>query len=757
MRIIFWLVLLLSFSGYAQEYGPLPIDWQYLKAELHFAPEKKEVSGTVELTFSLEKPLDSAFIHGFKLDISSFEIDGEPVDFREADEQRIYFATAQYKPKKSHTIKIQYRANPTMGLFFAGWEDTSHTHVRQIYTHGQGNWHRRWLPLYDFPDDKYPTELAVTFDSAYQVLANGVLLEVTTQSSEKTWRFLQEKRFPPYVIALVIGKYEKMTIQTNSGIQIDQYAYPYWDDQSSEMYYRDTRQMFEFIEGDIGFPYPWGPYSVIPVSDYTYGGMENTGVSFVNDRYYGNLYDEFLRVNAHEMAHQWFGNCITAENDTHHWIQEGFATYYEWITNAEILGEEWFLEKLFNSEQMIINAAFEDSLPLADPKGSFERHYLRGAFTVHMLREMIGDEAFSKGMKRLFKNHQFEWANSTEVLNAFQKYTKEDLDVFRQQWVEKPGAPVFRMGVVDGKKGRIVAMESVTVRDWHDPAYEVDIPIHFYNETEHISSGVIQIENGTGYTELPENATHFEVDQNNRVLAYIIDLSPLELRMNCALYTQNPIVAYTKFERMVSRQDLLKTDSALVIHLMNHPSPVARQLLIGPTLKSEILPANRIITHFLSDTNKDVVEAVIPYIEEWTPEVEQIAAQILTQPGYAELKGEILEHKYSILKDDHTLRMWDDYSAQRGGLDRIRFLAKAYNHPETYDRDAVRNELVYYCSPAVNSYERELAFDVAWEWGEYNAEIVEHAKNATTNSARQLRQKAKAFLEEMEAAFPDEF
>ena len=485
--------------------------------------------------------------------------------------------------------------------------------------------------------------------------------------------------------------------------------------------------------------------------------MENTGVSFVNDRYYGEMYDEFLRVNAHEMAHQWFGNCLTAENDTHHWIQEGFATYYEWIANADVLGEEWFLEKLFHSEQMIINAAFEDSLPLADPKGSFERHYLRGAFTVHMLRQQIGEKAFSKGMNTLFDERQFKWANSKDVLDAFQSYTKLDLEDFRKQWVEKPGAPVFRMGVVEGKKGRLVVMESVTVRDWHDPKYDMLIPVVFYNETEQISTETLHVKEGVGSLKIPENTTHFEVDPDNQVLAYIIDLSPVDMRVNASYYSENPIVVYDKLERLVARQELLSTDTTLITRLMNHPSALARELAVAPILKSEILDSNRVILHFLKDSSEGVVLEAILAIDEWTEEIEAVATQILTARNRIKEKEALLIRKHAILGDNHTLRLWDSFSDQLGGLARIRFLSIAYGHPEIFDRDAIRDELVFYCSPAVNSYEREYAFEVALEWGEFNPLIVAYGENARTNSARQLRQRAKAFIEEMKTRFPDEF
>ncbi|MGZ9677575.1 M1 family aminopeptidase [Flavobacterium sp. GNP001] len=111
--------------------------------------------------------------------------------------------------------------------------------------------------------------------------------------------------------------------------------------------------MFDFLEKEIGVKYPWGIYKQAPVRDFLYAGMENTSATLFNTRYVvdstGFEDRSYTNVNAHELAHQWFGNLVTAESGKHHWLQEGFATYYALLAEKEIYGEDHFYSKLYET------------------------------------------------------------------------------------------------------------------------------------------------------------------------------------------------------------------------------------------------------------------------------------------------------------------------------------------------------------------------------------------------------------------------
>src|SRR5690606_31442285 len=159
-------------------------------------------------------------------------------------------------------------------------------------------------------------------------------------------------------------------------------------------------------------------------------------------------------------------------------------------------------------------------------------------------------------------------------------------------------------------------------------------------------------------------AIHFEIDPMNTCIAYFIDLSPVEMRVNCALYSDNPIIAYHQFERLVARQELLSTDSILAIRLLNHPSQIARKLAIEPILKSGLLDTDRVISTLLYDEHKDVVMSAIRALDEWTEEVEKRSDQLLTGNSPLDMKIALVRKKYELTRDLSALRNWDSLSSR---------------------------------------------------------------------------------------------
>ena len=131
-----------------------------------------------------------------------------------------------------------------------------------------------------------------------------------------------------YLVALAIGKYHKRAETSKSGIPLELYYYPE-DSLKFEPTYRYTKQIFGFLETEIGVPYPWQNYKQVPVKDFLYAGMENTGTTIFADSFVIDsiafIDKNYVNVNAHELAHQWFGNLVTETSGTHHWLQEGFG------------------------------------------------------------------------------------------------------------------------------------------------------------------------------------------------------------------------------------------------------------------------------------------------------------------------------------------------------------------------------------------------------------------------------------------------
>jgi aminopeptidase N len=144
----------------------------------------------------------------------------------------------------------------------------------------------------------------------------------------------------------------------------------------------------------------------------------------------------YTNVNAHELAHQWFGNLVTAESGKHHWLQEGFATYYALLAEKDIYGEDYFYSKLYESAQQLKFASRTDTIPVLNAKASSLTFYQKGAWALFVLHEAIGDKAFKKAVKCYLKKHSFQTVNTEDFFAEIKKVSHYNLTIFSKVWLE---------------------------------------------------------------------------------------------------------------------------------------------------------------------------------------------------------------------------------------------------------------------------------------------------------------------------------
>src|SRR5690606_26456473 len=185
-----------------------------------------------------------------------------------------------------------------------------------------------------------------------------------------------------YLIMLGIGEYEIEKRKSKRGIPVNLWYYPEYKERVSTTYKHST-EMMDWFEKEIGVKYPWNTYSQIPVSDYTFGAMENTTATLFGDFYFvdegADLDRSYLYVNAHELAHQWFGDLVTERTETHHWLQESFATYYGNLYNGVARGKDYYDWSRKTSIDQALEASKKNNYPVGSSVGGTVRHYPKGA------------------------------------------------------------------------------------------------------------------------------------------------------------------------------------------------------------------------------------------------------------------------------------------------------------------------------------------------------------------------------------------
>lgn len=448
------------------------VDFQHMRLAVDFEPTKGLVKGKVTHRFSPLRPqVDSVWLDGPGITIKSAEVNGKTARVRsEKDGHWIFTGGLKYGTKDSMTLV--YEATPRKGLYFIGWNDANNLSRKQIWSQGQGIDNRHWIPMYDEMNDKMTTEMLVTFDAAYKVLSNGAKLkEKDNKNGTKTWHYRMSKPHAPYLVMLGIGIYDIKEGRSASGVPVYMYYYPEWKDRV-EIAYKNSEKMVDFFEKETGVKYPWESYSMIPVQDFMYGAMENTTATVFGDFLLvdsrSNWDRAFTGVNAHELAHQWFGDFVTARCDAHHWLQESFATYYNMMYEREEFGTDYFDWQRRQGQNNSLNETAKNLLPVAHSESGSVRHYPKGAFVLNMLKSVCGGtEVYNRTIKYYLEKHPYGSVDSEDLLVAFHETTGMSLDWFWEQWIYHGGEPSYEVTASDITDSRGVQMTQFTVEQNH--------------------------------------------------------------------------------------------------------------------------------------------------------------------------------------------------------------------------------------------------------------------------------------------------
>jgi len=479
-----------KFRSYLEDPGLVPrehsVDMLHLKLEAEFEPTKKLIFGRVTHTFrTLHKNVDSLSLDGPGIRIGNARLDGKNLKKRQTEKGVVFYFDTPLGWHTKHDLVIDYEANPAKGIYFIGWNDSTNRSRKQIWTQGQGKDNRHWIPCFDSPNDKITTEILVKFESRYKVLSNGVKLrEVVGGDGFTYWHYKMSRPHASYLIMLGIGEYAIKEVASRKGTPINLWYYPGWEDRV-EPTYRYSAEMMDFMEEEIGIDYPWESYSQIPVQDFMYGAMENTTATLYGDFFSVDkrsyLDRNYVSVNAHELAHQWFGDMVTARSGAHHWLQESFATHYNWLYEREVFGIDHYNWNRFKANQSALKAGENDDRGIGHSQAGSLRHYPKGAFVLHMLKYVVGEDEYKEAIRYYLQENAYANVDSKDLLTAFSETLGLSLDWFWDEWVYRGGEPAYDVTYEEVRKEG-VGYVAFKVRQVHDTSEVVRLfkmPIAF--------------------------------------------------------------------------------------------------------------------------------------------------------------------------------------------------------------------------------------------------------------------------------------
>ncbi|MEC3964520.1 M1 family metallopeptidase [Flagellimonas halotolerans] len=418
----------------------------FVRAEVLIEPTPSEnlINGSVTYQFDVIEDVGSIYLDAIGLEFSSVFLDHTKIDF-DYNGRKI---TIKKKLEKggNHMLKLEYVAKPKQTVYFLGWDDGVRNN-EQVWTQGQGKYTSHWLPSFDDMAEKVEFDLDIILKQNYTVIANGKLVKKDTLSDSKgyLWQFDMEKPMSSYLVGYAIADYNKKTIESSSGVPIELYYEPA-DFTKVEPTYRYSQQIFDFLENEIGVAYPWQNYKQVPVQDFLYAGMENTTCTIFSNQYVIDstafVDKNYVNVNAHELAHQWFGNLVTETSSEHHWLHEGFATFYAYLAEKDIFGEDYYYWQLLETANALQRFSGDDGgEALRNPNAGSLTFYEKGAWVLVMLRDRVGEGAFKKGVQNYLNKYAFKNVTIPNFIGEMEMVSNTDLEDFEKLWLENPEFP----------------------------------------------------------------------------------------------------------------------------------------------------------------------------------------------------------------------------------------------------------------------------------------------------------------------------
>lgn len=419
------------------------IDFKRAKANIRVLPKQQKVKGKIAYEFTVLSGTDSLFIDAKNMQFQSVQLNGGSVNYKIKDSKIWIFSEFFPSQTKTEELELSYTATPDAAMYFINWDYPENTNIiRQAWTQGQGKDSSHWLPSFDDMREKVEFDLSFEFLSDYSLIANGKLVEKTrVNDSVSRWQFNMDEPMSSYLVAMAAGNFYSKTMNSSSGIPMEFYLNPD-DSLSFEPTYRYSGKIMDFLEQEIGVAYPWQNYKQIAVQDFLYAGMENTGTtifstSLVTDSI-GFKDRNYVNVNAHELAHQWFGNLVTGKTSKEHWLHEGFASYYALLAEREIFGEDYYYWKLYQSAERLKELSDKgQGEALLRNGASSLTYYEKGAWALHILRERIGDAAFKKGIQSYLKLYKFKLVDTNNFIAEMERSSGQDLSEFVANWLKQ--------------------------------------------------------------------------------------------------------------------------------------------------------------------------------------------------------------------------------------------------------------------------------------------------------------------------------
>ena len=512
------------------------VDIAHLRLDVTPDFTQRQVEGWAELTFTpIALPLAQLELDAVDLRIPQVTLVGGQLARHEVTpEQLVLHFDPPLPPDHEVTLKMQFHAEPRHGLYFRTPEMGYPEGDTQLWTQGEAELHRFWFPCYDYPNERFTSEIICHAPEGMEVMSNGQLVGPPEAEADGLvhWHWRQDQPHVNYLIALAVGYFHKLESQVGQ-VPLTLLVPPS-EAAQAEGAFRDTAKIIAFYEKEIGVPFPWAKYAQTYCHDFLAGGMENTSSTFQAAGLLFSPATETLRslhgLDAHELAHQWFGDLLTCRDWSHLWLNEGFATYYAALYETERDGSDAGRYTLWQAADQVFQAA--DRRPpvwrdYEDPMQQFDsRAYPKGAWVLHMLRSRLGTDLYRLGIRTYLERHRQGIVRTEDLQDVLEEVSGLSLDQFFDQWLYHGGFPELKASYrwEEATKQARLTMKQTQKVDAQVPLFALEMPVVFWDaegkELGRFTMALSQAED-TAYFPLPAAPALVRLDPDFTLLAQI--------------------------------------------------------------------------------------------------------------------------------------------------------------------------------------------------------------------------------------------
>ncbi len=492
----------------------MPIEY---KIELKPDLENFTFSGIETITLNIFKKTRTITLHSKEIEIDTADVFiGAEKTFGEISynkkNETVIFTFPNIIPKGKTRLNLVFKGilNDKMRGFYRSKYIIDGKERHMATTQFEATDARRAFPCFDEPAHKAIFHISLVVPKGKTAVSNTLPVSVKEhETGFEIVKFSPTPKMSTYLLAFIIGDFEYISKKTKTGRLVRVFTTPNKKHQAKFALDCAVKTL-EFYEKYFDIPFPLPVLDMIAIPDFASGAMENWGA--ITYRESALLVDEKLSsagnkqwvalVIAHELAHQWFGNLVTMEWWTHLWLNEGFASFIEYLA-VDKLFQKWDIWTQFSTNDLGV-ALRLDALKTTHPIEIEVHHpdeigeifdevsYSKGASIIRMLADYLGERVFRDGLRYYLKKHSYKNTETLHLWQAFEKVSGKSVAKMMHNWTSKPGYPVVKARLVNGKvnfsqsrffASPISAQRSKDKTLGHSPTGEAkwEIPITFKN------------------------------------------------------------------------------------------------------------------------------------------------------------------------------------------------------------------------------------------------------------------------------------